>query len=139
MKQIFRVRFVRDVAVTGGAQVGYAVATMIGGIIVARVLGPSGRGTLSVLTALGALAVLLAVFGDHLLPLVVLRVASELLIATLLFVAIRRIRSFSFTPSMGLFRRQVRYGLRNYASSLLWAFLLQSDVILCNHFLGKSE
>jgi O-antigen/teichoic acid export membrane protein len=244
-----RIRFVRDVALTGGAQVLYAAATMIGGVLVARVLGPGGRGALSVLTAVGSMAVLLltlglhtssiyflgrfkedrdtvitntliaatvggigtavllaltglafhdvlvpgialnlflvfvlsvpfnyfnefgsrtalgigrvalmntalftggggllagtaaifAIFGAHLMPLLVLRVAIEVITAIIFAIAIWRITRFRFRPSIELMRRQVRYGLRNYASSLLWTFLISGDILMCNYFLGKDE
>jgi O-antigen/teichoic acid export membrane protein len=249
VRGIFRIRFIRDVAVTGGAQVAYAASAMVAGILVARALGPEGRGEISVLTALGAMAVLLAslglhtssiyfigrfkndadgvitnntiaavvgglatavallgaclvfqdqllnaisvglllvflpwvpfnyfnefgsrtalgmgsvalmnlpllvgavglllgtaialaVFGSHVVPLLVVRVAIEVVAAICLVVGLRKLRRFRFRPSMPLFRRQLRYGLRNYASSLMWTLLLQSDIVLCNHFLGKGE
>jgi O-antigen/teichoic acid export membrane protein len=249
MRSLFRIKFIRDVALTGGAQVAYAASAMVAGILVARALGPEGRGTLSVLTALGAIAVLLAslglhtssiyfigrfkedqdaiianntlagvlgglitaalllivgiafhaqllngisiglllvflpwvpfnyfnefgsrtalgmgsvalmnlplvigciglllgtavvlaIFGSDLVPLLVVRVLIEIVAAAGLVVGLRRLRPFSFRPSVGLFRRQLSYGLRNYASSLMWTLLLQSDVVLCNHFLGKGE
>jgi O-antigen/teichoic acid export membrane protein len=249
LRRLFRIGFIRDLAMTGGAQVAYAASAMIGGILVARALGPDGRGTLSVLTALGAMAVLLAslglhtsgiyfigrfaedreavisnntltgvlggivtglgllvlgivfqeqllngislglllvflpwvpfnyfnefgcrialglgsvplmnlpiliasfglvagtaavlaIFGNELVPLLVLRVVIEAIGAILLFIGLRRLSKFAFRPSLKLFRRQLNYGLRNYTSSLMWTFLLQSDIILCNHFLGKGE
>jgi O-antigen/teichoic acid export membrane protein len=249
VRRLFRIRFIREVAVSGGAQIAYAASAMVGGILVARVLGPDGRGALSVLTALGAMAVLLAslglhtsgiyfigrfaderdsvisnntitavvggivtavgvlalsvafhdqllngislgllvvflpwipfnyfnefgcrialglgsvmlmnlpiligsiglvagtaavlaIFGDHLVPLLILRVGIEAAGAIALFIGLRRLGRFPFRPSLKLFRRQLNYGLRNYTSSLLWMFLLQSDILLCNHFLGKSE
>jgi O-antigen/teichoic acid export membrane protein len=245
MKRFLRIGF----ALTGGAQLFYAGASMVGGILVARALGPQGRGTISVLMAVGALSVLLAslgvytssiyfigrfkedrdavisnatlaglaggvitavilaavgmafhehllpgisiglflvfvlsvpfnyfnefesrtalgigrvglmnlplvvgggslafgtaavlaIFGHDLLPLVILRVATEGVVAVVLFVAVRRITAFAFKPSRRLFGRQVRYGVRNYSSALLWAFLLQSDILLLNHFVGTGE
>jgi O-antigen/teichoic acid export membrane protein len=246
LRRLLSVRFIRDAAVSTGAQVSMNVAAMLGGVLVARVLGPEGRGTLAVLTALGAMAVLLAslglqtssiyfmgrfkddrdtivinntlvgligglvtagllvlaglalhdvllpgipiylfllyalcipfnyfsdfasrtalglgkvflmntapltggvglligtagvlaVFGAHIAPLIVLRVLIEVVTATILFVSIFRATGLTGRPSRVLLRRQLHYGLRNYASSLMWLFLLQSDVVLCNHFLG---
>jgi len=243
------VRFVRDVALTGGAQVIQGAFTMIAGIMVARLLGASARGTLSVLVALGAVTVLLASFGIHqssvyfmgrmkdrrdvvvsntllfavlggitagiglsiaglvfhaqllhgiglglffiyvwavpfryfnefarllalssgrvavynlpafmeggglvlgtalltavfgavLVPLVALRVGLEVITAAVLVVFVRRTFRFRLTPSREILSRQIRYGIRNYAGSLLWLFLLQSDLVLCNYFLGAAR
>ncbi|HKP89651.1 MAG TPA: polysaccharide biosynthesis C-terminal domain-containing protein [Thermoleophilaceae bacterium] len=66
MRNPLRVRFVRHVAMTGGTQVFQAAFAMLAGIVVARALGPSARGTLAVLTALGTITVLLASLGIHL-------------------------------------------------------------------------
>ena len=246
-KSLLPVRFVRDVMLTGGTQVVQAALAMVAGILVARYLGASGKGQLSVLVALGSMAVLLAslglhfsavyflgkfkgeresiianiafvgllggvvtagllgvvgmvfhgellggislglfllyvlsvppayfnsltrgvllgagrigvynlrdliegggllmgtvaglvLFGPRLGPLVALRVLIEFAVAVVLFLYVRRMFAFGMRPSRRLLRRQVAYGLRNYASSLLWLFLLQSDIILCNHFLGS--
>src|SRR3954468_5456208 len=65
MKNPLRLRFVRDVAMTGGAQGIQAICAMLGGILVARFLGPEAKGQLTVLVALGAMAVLLASLGVH--------------------------------------------------------------------------
>jgi O-antigen/teichoic acid export membrane protein len=81
----------------------------------------------------------LAVFGDHLEPLVVLRVVVEVMIAILILAMLRRTRRVRFSPSRPLLRRQLRYGLRNYTGSLFWLVLLQADIVLCNHFLGNEE
>jgi O-antigen/teichoic acid export membrane protein len=248
MRSLFRVRFIRDFAMTGGTQVVKSFGAMIGGILVARALGSSGKGVISVLVALGGLAVILMSFGvhlsgvyflgrftsdreavvsnnllvgvlgglltglllviagvlfrnqllrgvdmglfllfaisvpcvyfnefgqrialglgriggynvpelvegssllvgtaavlvivgPHLLPLVVLRVLIAAGISIFLFLYIRRVGHYRFRPSRDLLRRQVKYGLKNYTSSLLWLFLLQSDLVLCNYFLGSS-
>ena len=232
---------------TGGTQVAVGFFSMVGGILVARLLGPSAKGTISVLVALGSMAVLLAsfgvhtssiyflgrfksdrdavisnnilfaaaggilaggglalvgivfqrallngialpllvlyvffvpfnyfnefarrtalgegriaafnlpelaaggslllgpgaailIFGHHVAPLLAIRVATEALIALVLMLYIRRVIRFAFKPSMVLMREQARYGVKNYASSLLWVILLQSDLVLCNHFLGS--
>jgi len=247
MTSLFRVRFVRDVAMTGGTQILQGFFAMLGGILVARVLGPSGKGTISVLAALGSMAVLLAsfgvhtssiyflgrfksdrdaiisnnyvfgaigglvaavglalvglvferallngiglgllllyvffvpfnyfnefarrtvlgegriaaynlpelvtgsgllfgtgamilIFGRHVAPLLAMRVGTEALVTTVLVVYLHKVVRFHFRPSMQLLREQVKYGIRNYASSLLWVVLLQSDLVLCNHFLGS--
>src|SRR5205807_2432830 len=78
---------------------------------------------------------LIGLFGHALAPLVGLRVAIEVAVTVLLVVAVRRWIGFRFEPSAALLRRQLGYGLRNYASSLLWLFLLQSDLVLSNYFL----
>jgi O-antigen/teichoic acid export membrane protein len=65
MNNPLRLRFVKDVAITGGAQMVQAVCAMLGGILVARFLGPTGKGQLTVLVALGSMAVLLASLGVH--------------------------------------------------------------------------
>lgn len=247
MRNPLRVRFIRDVALLGGTQVGKAFGAMVGGILVARALGPSAKGVLSVLVALGSLAVLLAslgvhqsgiyflgrfksereavisntllfgivggiltggllfcvavafqahllrdvslgifalfvvsvpfsyfnsfgqrialglgripgynvpdvmegsllllgtaaalvIFGHHLAPLVALRVIIQAGITLFLLVYIRRATRFRFRPSRSVMRRQMSYGMRNYVGSLLWLFLLQSDLVLCNTFLGS--
>jgi O-antigen/teichoic acid export membrane protein len=247
MRILFRVPFVRDVAITGVTQVANTVGAMIGGILVARALGPSGKGVISVLAALGGIAVTLASFGvhlsgvyflgrfksdreavvsnnllvgvagglltgvllaavgvlthahllrgigtemfllfvisvpfsyftafaalialglgrivglvfpqlmegtslvvgtaavlvilgPHLLPLIALRVVTAAGISVFLFVYIRKVGQYRFQPSRRVLRRQLRYGVRNYASTLLWLFLLQSDLVLCNYFLGS--
>jgi O-antigen/teichoic acid export membrane protein len=249
MRKLFRVGFVRDVALTGGVQAGQAVLAMAGGVIVARALGPSGRGTLSVLAALSSIAVLLGtfgfhqatlyflgrrpeereeiiansmtvalvggpvvgcallvvgllfreavlqdtksslffvfvlsvpfsyftffarrfglglkrvdiynlpdivqgislffgtgivllVFGPHVLPVVVLRVATEVGIALAVLVAVRRQIVVRVSASAALLRAKLAYGIRNYASAILWSILLQSDLVLCGHFLGNDE
>jgi O-antigen/teichoic acid export membrane protein len=248
MRNLFRVRFVRDVAMTGGTQFVMGLCSMLGGILVARLLGPSAKGTISVLVALGSMTVLLAsfgvhtssiyflgrfksdrdviisnnyvfgaigglvaavglallglvferallngiglglfflyvffvpfnyfnefarrtmlgegrvaaynlpelatgsallfgvgaailIFGRHVAPLLAIRVGTEALVALILIVYIQRVVRFHFKPSMPLLRKQVKYGVKNYASSLLWVVLLQSDLVLCNHFLGSS-
>jgi O-antigen/teichoic acid export membrane protein len=242
-----RPRFLRDVALTGGATLLHAFCAMIGGILVARLLGPSAKGQLSVLTSLGSAAVLLsslgihqsviyflgrsssdrdavlsntllvggtgglaaggalcalalalhdilirgiptatfliylpvvplayfnafarraalgashvtlfnlpelvqalclslgtvvtfAAFGRHLVPQVGLRVVAELLTAVILLVAIRQLVAFRFRPSKAILKRQATYGIRNYSASVLWLLLLQSDILLCNYFLGS--
>lgn len=247
MRNPLRVGFVRDVALTGGAQFAQAFLALLAGVLVARYLGPSGRGTLSVLLALGSMAVLLgsfglhfsavyflgrfkaeregvvsnvvlagitgglvagvtlaaagtvfhrqllhdirpeifflyvlsvplmyfnsfgraiilglarvrvynvpvliegsglllgtagalALFGSRLEPLVILRVVIELAIFALVFLYIIRSVRLRLRLSRELLRRQLGYGLKNYASSLGWLFLIQSDLILCNYFLGN--
>jgi O-antigen/teichoic acid export membrane protein len=242
-----RVRFIRDVAMTGGAQVVQAGAAMVAGIMVARALGPAAKGELSVLAALASISVLLAslglhlsavyflgrfkddrdavvsnnalvglvggvltaaalglagiafrdvlisgiglgvfllyllfvpfnyfnefgrrillgagrvglynlpdfitgvaliagtaavllVFGPHLVPLVILRIVAELGIAVVMIVSVGRVISFRLKPKRGVLGRQLKYGVKNYASSLLWVFLFQGDLVLCNYFLGN--
>jgi O-antigen/teichoic acid export membrane protein len=232
---------------TGGTQILKSLGAMIAGILVARALGPSGKGVISVLIALGSMAVILASFGVHLsgvyflgrfksdreaivsnnllvgvvgglltgvllatagilfhdqllrgigtgmfvlfvisvpclyfnvfaqlialglgrvggfnlpeimegssllvgtaavlviigprlLPLIALRVVTAAGISVFLFVYMRRVGRYRFRPSRRLLRRQLRYGVKNYAGSLLWLFLLQSDLVLCNYFLGS--
>lgn len=249
MRNPFRVRFVRDVALTGGTQVVQAGSAMVAGILVARVLGAEAKGELSVLMALGSMAVILAslgvhqsgvyflgrfedrrpavisnnalfglvgglltaglllglgllfrdelihgipiglfliflisvplnyfnefgrrtllgigrvgsynlpdlvtgtsllvgttvlivLFGSDLTPLVVLRVVSELAIFVFIFTQVGRLVRFRLTPSRPVLREQMAYGMKNYASSLLWIVLLQGDLVLCNHFLGNHE
>jgi O-antigen/teichoic acid export membrane protein len=246
MRNPLRVRFVRHVAMTGGAQASQAAFAMISGIIVARVLGASAKGTISVLTALGVTTVLvsslgvhlsavyflgrfkserdsivsnsiligvlggmaaagallavgilfrgpllhgidlglfalfvlsvpfyyfnefgralllgagrvgtynlpdvvggavlftgtaaaLVVLGEHIAPLVALRVVLEIAVTLMIIYFLRKYVRFRFQPSRKLLRRQLNFGLRNYTASLLWLCLLQSDVLLCNHFLG---
>jgi O-antigen/teichoic acid export membrane protein len=240
-------RFIRHVAMTGGAQLVQAALAMAAGILVARVLGPSPRGALAVLTALGAITILvgslgihlsgvyflgrfkderdsivsnnlvvgslggvavavglgalglalhdailpgiaeslfivflfsvpllyfnqfgktlllgagrvgiynvpesvggvalflgtivsIAAFGDRLGPLVALRIVVQITITITVVAFLRSSLRFRFRPSRGLMRRQLNYGVRNYSSSLFWLCLLQSDVVLCNHFLGS--
>jgi O-antigen/teichoic acid export membrane protein len=249
MRNPLRVRFVRDVALTGGTQVVQAGSAMVAGILVARVLGAEAKGELSVLMALGSMAVVLAslgvhqsgvyflgrfdakrksvisnnalfglvgglitatvlgvlglafrdvliqgipiglfllfllsvplnyfnefgrrvllgigrvgsynlpdlvtgtsllvgtaaallVFGSHLAPLVILRVLSELAIFVFIFTQVGRLVRFRLRPSRAVLRDQMAYGVKNYASSLLWIVLLQGDLILCNHFLGNHQ
>jgi O-antigen/teichoic acid export membrane protein len=249
MRNPLRVRFVRDVALTGGTQVIQAGSAMIAGILVARVLGAEAKGELSVLMALGAMAVILAslgvhqsgvyflgrfeskraavvsnnaifgligglvtalllgglglafhdalihgirtelflvfllsiplnyfnefgrrvllgvgrvasynlpdlltgisllvgtavallAFGSHLMPLVVLRVLSELVIFTFVVARVGRLVRWRLKPSRQVLNEQMAYGVKNYASSLLWIVLLQGDLVLCNHFLGNHE
>jgi O-antigen/teichoic acid export membrane protein len=247
MRNPLRLRFARNVAMTGGAQAMQAVLAMVAGIVVARALGASAKGTISVLTALGSMSVLIAslgvhlsgiyflgrykderdtivsnnlifaiaggivtavgltvvalafkdavlhgialslffiyvgcvpllyfnefgralllglgrvgtynvpdaiggvlllvgtlvsigLFGHDLEPQVALRVLLEVVLAVLIIAFLRRATRIRFRPSLATLRRQLNYGLRNYASSLLWQFLLQSDILLCNHFLGS--
>jgi O-antigen/teichoic acid export membrane protein len=247
-KNPLRVRFVRDVAMTGGAQMISAAAAMIAGIMVARALGPEFKGELSVLGALASIAVVvaslglhhsavyflgrfkddrqavisnnalvglvggvltaialgvaglvfrdalisgisisvfllyllfipfnyfnefgrrvmlgagrvgvynlpdlvtgaalvvgtaavLAIFGSHLVPLVILRVASEFAIAVVMLVYVGRAIGFRLKPARRVLGRQAAYGVKNYASTLLWMVLLQGDLVLCNHFLGNA-
>jgi O-antigen/teichoic acid export membrane protein len=241
-----RIQFIRDVVLTTGVRVFQALGAMAAGIIVARVLGPTANGTLSVLVALGGMALLLGSLGLHFsavyfigrhktrrdeiisntlfvgvvgglvsaaglavavlafrrqllgavpleyffvylavvpcayfnvmartailgsgqvgtynLPdlfegvglflgtgillglvrhlglLVGLRVLIEVTITVFLVLHIRSRLRFRLGPSLRLLREQAQYGLRNYSSSLLWVFLLQSDLVLCNYFLGK--
>jgi O-antigen/teichoic acid export membrane protein len=87
---------------------------------------------------IGTAAAILA-FGHDLVPLVGLRVVIEVLIAAALVVYLRRITSPRFAVNASILREQLAYGLRNYASSLLWLFLLQSDIVLCNHYLGSAQ
>ena len=247
MRSPLQVRFIRHVAMTGGAQATQAAFAMLAGIVVARAMGPSARGTLAVLTALGTITILLgslgihlsgvyflgrfrsesdaivsnnvlagalggvvaavgltcaglvfqrellhqvdvglfltfvlcvpflyfnqfgrmlllglgrvgqynlpdivggstlflgtiaaiAVFGEHLEPLVALRVVVEVAITVILLVALRRGYAFRFSPSRPLLRRQLAYGMRNYTGSVFWMLLLQVDIVLCSHFLGS--
>ncbi len=249
MKNPLRLSFVRDVAITGGAQATQAVCAMLGGILVARFLGASAKGELTVLVALGSMAVLLAslgihqssiyflgrhqserdaivsnnvvfalagglvtatllgvagfvfqrqllhgialslffaylvavpfnyinefvrrtilgtgrvtifnvpdlvqggslflgtalvilLFGEHVLPLVLLRVVTEIGTAIFMVAYLWRVVRFRLSPSWQLLVRQLRYGLKNYASSLFWLFLFSSDAVLCNHFLGNAR
>ena len=247
MKSPLRVKFVRDVAMTGGAQVTQAVCAMLGGVLVARFLGPAAKGQLTVLVALGSMAVLFAslgvhqsgiyflgrhkserdkivsnntlfalggalvtcgllaivgvvfhdevlsgvplslffayllavpfnyvtefvrrtilgtgrvsiytvpdlaqgasllvgtglvilIFGKHVLPLALLRVATEVVVAVFLVTYLWRVVRFRMSPSRVVMRRHVAYGVKNYASSLFWLFLFSSDALLVNHFLGN--
>jgi O-antigen/teichoic acid export membrane protein len=247
-KNPLRVRFIRDVAMTGGAQFLQAAAAMVAGVMVARVLGPAAKGELTVLAALGTISVVLAslglhhsavyflgrfkadrdavisnnvlvglvgglctalalgvagvafsdalisgiplgvfllflpfvpfnyfnefsrrvllgsgrvalynlpdfvtgaalvvgtglvllIFGEHLVPLVVLRVVIELSIACVMAFHVGRAIGFRLRPRRGVLNRQARYGVKNYASSLLWMVLLQGDLVLCNYFLGNA-
>jgi len=248
MKNPLRVRFVRDVAMTGSAQLIQAICAMLGGILVARFLGPAAKGQLTVLIALGAMAVLLCSFGvhqssiyflgrhkderteivstntvfalvgglltaaalaavaiafqrqllhgialslffvylaavpanylnefvrrtllgtgrvvlysipdlvqgvsllfgtalvilsfgKHVEPLVVLRVATEVGTAVFMLAYLWRVVPFRLKASGQLLRRQLGYGIKNYASSIFWLFLITGDAILVNHFLGNS-
>jgi O-antigen/teichoic acid export membrane protein len=249
MKNPLRLRFVRDVAMTGGAQGIQAVCAMLGGILVARFLGPAAKGQLTVLIALGSMAVLLAslgvhqssiyflgrhkedrdaivsnntlfalggalvttallaaagvafhdqllsgvpltlffayllavpfnyvtefvrrtilgtgkvsiynvpdlaqgasllfgtaivilIFGKHVLPLAVLRVATEGMVAAFMLIYLWKVVRFRMQPSRKVLRQQVGYGVKNYASSLFWLFLFSSDALLVNHFLGNEQ
>lgn len=247
LSRLSGVGFIRDVAFTGGTQLLHALGAMIAGVMVARSIGPSGTGTISVVVALASMAVLLASFGVHqssiyflgrpgadrdavmsnaalfgliggiaaagalavisvlfrrqlldrisigifllylisvpfsyftqfaqrivlgngrialytapdiiegvglvvgtagalvtfgaqLIPLIAIRVMIEVTGAAAMAVYIFRSISFAFQPSRALLRDQIVYGLRTYAGSLLWVVLLQSDLILCNGFLGS--
>jgi O-antigen/teichoic acid export membrane protein len=246
---LLRVRFVRDVAFTGGAQALQAVLAMLTGIIVARYFGAQARGILSVLVALGTMTVLVGslgipsssvyffgrfkssrdtvvanslvmaitggvvsgaallvlglllhrqllgaiparffllflagvpfmyfnAFGQRILlgagrirtsnvpyavqgvgliagtgvailltgrrlaPLIGLRVMIEVVTTLFLLLAIRRLARPRLRLARPLFRQQLGYSMRNYASSLLWLFLLQSDLVLCNYFIGSAR
>jgi O-antigen/teichoic acid export membrane protein len=83
-------------------------------------------------------ATILVIMGPHLLPLIALRVVIAAGTSVFLFVYIRRVGRYRFRPSRRLLRRQFTYGVKNYTGSLLWLFLLQSDLVLCNYFLGSS-
>lgn len=85
----------------------------------------------------GGTVTALLVFGDHVAPLVALRIVVEVAITALILVFLRRSLRFRFQPSRKLLGRQLRFGLRNYTGSLFWLGLLQSDILLCNHFLGS--
>jgi O-antigen/teichoic acid export membrane protein len=249
VRRLSQVGFVRDVALTGGTQLLHALGAMVAGIMVARTIGPAGTGTISVVVALGSIAVLLGglgvhqssiyfmtrpgadgdavisnavafglvggvgaagalalagvvfrhqlldrisigifllyvvavpftyftefarrlvlgrgrvgmytspdiiegvglvvgtaaallAFGTRLIPLIAVRVAIEATTALALGVYVLRSIHFAFRPSRGLLRRQLHYGLRTYTGSLLWVVLLQSDLILCNSFLGSGQ
>jgi O-antigen/teichoic acid export membrane protein len=249
LRRLVGVGFVRDAAFTGGTQILHALGAMIGGIMVARTVGPTGTGTISVVVALASTAVLLAslgvhqssiyflgrpgsdrdavmsnaivfglvggavaagglavsgvlfrrqlldrisiglfllyvaavpfsyftefarrlvlgsgrvgmysspdiiegiglvvgtgavllAFGTRLTPLIGVRVAIEVAIATSMGVYLWRSVHFAFRPSRPLLRDQLAYGLRTYTGSLLWVVLLQSDLILCNGFLGSGQ
>ena len=93
-----------------------------------------GGGGLLIGTALALL-----VFGEHIVPLVALRVVVEVVVTFYVLFSIRRQTPFRLNTSRPMLRRQLGYGLRNYASSLMWLFLLQSDIVLCNHFLGSGD
>lgn len=80
----------------------------------------------------------IVVFGTDIKPLILLRVLVEVVQAIFLALYAIRVHPFRFSPSWRLFRSQLSYGLRNYSSSLLWLFLLRSDLVLCNHFLGTA-
>jgi O-antigen/teichoic acid export membrane protein len=82
-------------------------------------------------------AVVLAVIGPHLVPLIALRVLTAVGISVFLLLYVRRVARYRFRPSGRVLRRQLGYGVKNYASSLLWLVLLQSDLVLCNYFLGS--
>ena len=84
-------------------------------------------------------AAAIAAFGDDLVPLVVLRAAAEVVVTVVLFLLLRRVVRLRIRPSREVLRRQLGYGVKNYAASLMWLFLLQSDLILCNAFLGNGE
>jgi O-antigen/teichoic acid export membrane protein len=77
------------------------------------------------------------IFGPHVLGLALLRVATEVAVAVFLLVYLWRVVRFRMRPSRTVLRRQVNYGVRNYASSLFWLFLFSSDALLVNHFLGN--
>src|SRR5207249_3929363 len=88
----------------------------------------------SLLFGAGAMIV---IFGRHVAPLLAMRIGTEVLISVMFVIYIHRVIRFKFKPSMHLLQEQIRYGVKNYASSLLWVVLLQSDLVLCNHFLGS--
>lgn len=241
--------FVRDVATTYATQIWKQAGDMVAGILVARVLGPRGKGSLSVLVALGAHAVLLGglgvpascvyflgrlrderhrvfanglwmgvlggiltagllaalgvafqqqllghidlgllllyaltvpftyfnqlaqaiLFGGRrvlayntgdfmrgavmvagtsvlllwlhsgLRSLIVLRILLEMTVAAVLIAFLSRSYAIRTAPNIRLLGQQLRYGLRNYASALFWMLLLQSDLILCNFFVGTAQ
>lgn len=86
----------------------------------------------------GTIAALL-ILGPHIVPLIILAVVTQLLIAATLGVYIARAVPFRFAPSLPLLKQQVIYGLKNQVASLSWVVLLQSDLLLCNYFLGRSS
>ncbi|MFN2628823.1 MAG: hypothetical protein ABR569_09340, partial [Gaiellaceae bacterium] len=65
ISRLRQVGFVRDAAFTGGTQILHALGAMVAGIMVARSLGPTGTGTISVVVTLGSMAILLASLGVH--------------------------------------------------------------------------
>jgi O-antigen/teichoic acid export membrane protein len=81
----------------------------------------------------------IAVFGEHLEPLVALRVVVEIAISAIIVVLLLRSRPLRLSPSRPLLRRQLAYGIRNYTGSVFWLLLLQADIVLCSHFLGSSQ
>jgi O-antigen/teichoic acid export membrane protein len=111
----------------------------------ALLLGAGRVGTYNLPDVVGGAVLLVGtiasilVFGDHLMPLVVLRVVLEIAVTAMVVFFLARWVSFRFEPSRALLLRQLNFGLRNYASSLFWLCLLQSDILLCNHFLGTSD
>jgi O-antigen/teichoic acid export membrane protein len=84
-------------------------------------------------------AIVILIFGKHVLPLAVLRVATEGLVAAFMLIYLWKVVRFRMRPSRTVLRQQVGYGVKNYASSLFWLFLFSSDALLVNHFLGNEQ
>ena len=84
-------------------------------------------------------AIVILIFGEHVLPLAVLRVVTEGAVAAFLLIYLWRVVRFRMHPSRRVLRQQVGYGVKNYASSLFWLFLFSSDALLVNHFLGNER
>jgi O-antigen/teichoic acid export membrane protein len=68
-----------------------------------------------------------------------LRVAIAVVTTVGLTAYLFRVHPFRMSLDMPLLRKELRYGVRNYAASLMWLALLQSDIILCNAFLGNAK
>jgi O-antigen/teichoic acid export membrane protein len=112
-------QFGRTLLLGAGRVGGYNVPDLLGGS--ALLVGTAGA---------------IVVFGHELTPLVALKVVVEVAITVVTVAMLRRSVRFRFSPSRALLRRQLRYGLRNYTGTLFWLCLLQSDIVLCNRFLG---
>jgi O-antigen/teichoic acid export membrane protein len=87
---------------------------------------------------LGVLATM-ALFGNRVLPLVVFRVATEVLTSAVFCVWFMRRVRLRFKLRTALLRDQIALGLRSYAATLFWLVLLQGDLVLCNHYVGSAE
>lgn len=84
-------------------------------------------------------ALALTFLGHRLKPLVILLVLLEAVSFFVLLGFSRRLLADRIGVSLRILRRQILYGLRNYAGSLLWLCLLESDAILCNDFIGARQ
>jgi O-antigen/teichoic acid export membrane protein len=92
---------------------------------------------LSAFALLFGVLLVLQVFGHVLAPVLAVRIAPDVITAVFLAVYVGRTIGFRFNPSATWLRRQLGYSLKNYAASLTWTVLLQSDVLICNYFLGS--